>query len=215
MLPICIAKLSHNTPCANRAAWLEWLLNHPQWWIWFIVIGQAKNDLSTVYYFSDATTVGCGRFCLYDISTFNISTNGKQGVLKQPKANTDLLYFSALSYYRIIVLTCPDNKSARNQPKSCMPAMHNHTNHNDARPILFQLKSSLPFSLFQFVWRLESTTTKSLLRHLHCRGSPLFKSRTLFKMAGQHERISSLCSWAGVSEQITNNVLFWLCLLKI
>ena len=76
----------------------------------------------------------------------------------------------------IIVLTCPDNKSARNhQPKSCVPEK-SHKNHNDARPILFQLKCSLPFSLFLFVWRLESTTTKSLLRHLHCRGSPLFKS---------------------------------------
>ena len=83
-----------------------------------------------------------------------------------------------LSHFRIriIALACPDiNKSARNQqPKSCVPA--NHTNHNDARPILFQFKSSLPFSLFLFVWRLESTTTKSLLRHRHCRGSPLFKS---------------------------------------
>ena len=69
-----------------------------------------------------------------------------------------------LSHFRIriIALTWPDNKSARNQPKSCMPAMQNHTNHNDVRPISFQLKSSLPFSLFPFVWRLESTTTKSL-----------------------------------------------------
>ena len=119
--------------------------------------------------------------------------NGKQDFLKQPEANTDLLYFSALSYYkssvetnfpillshfriRIVVLTCPDNKSARNhQPKSCVPEK-SHKNHNDARPILCQLKSSRPFSLFMFVLRLESTTTKSL-RHLHCRGSPLFKSR--------------------------------------
>ena len=28
--PICIAKLSRNRHCANRAAWLKWLLNHPQ-----------------------------------------------------------------------------------------------------------------------------------------------------------------------------------------
>ena len=86
------------------------------------------------------------------------------------------LYLLSHFPIRIILLTCPDNKSARNQPKSCVPAMQNHKNHNDARPILFQLKSSLPFSLFLFMWRLESTTTKSLLRHLHCRGSPLFKS---------------------------------------
>ena len=70
-------------------------------------MGQAKHDSNTVYYFSDPTTVGCFllslslcRFCLYDISTFNISTNSKQDVLKQPEANTDLLYFSALSYYK-------------------------------------------------------------------------------------------------------------------
>ena len=134
-------------------------------------------------------------FCLYDISTFNISTNGKQDVLKQPRQKRICYIFRLwviikallkkiplylLSHFRIrgIVPTCPDNKSARNQPKSCVPAMQNHTNHKDARPILFQLKSSLPFSLFVlFVWRLESTTTKSLLRHLHCRESPLFKSR--------------------------------------
>ena len=34
-----------------------------------------------------------------DSAYINISTNGKQDVLKQPEANTDLLYFSALSYY--------------------------------------------------------------------------------------------------------------------
>ena len=41
------------------------------------------------------------------ISTF-ISTNGKQAVLKflkQPEANKDLLYFSALSYYNSSVDT--------------------------------------------------------------------------------------------------------------
>ena len=89
--------------------------------------------------------------------------NGKQDVLRQPEANTDLLYFSVLSYYkssvgtnflmfaRIIVLKFPDNKSARNhQPKSCVPEK-SHKNHNNARPILFHLKSSLSFSLFLFV----------------------------------------------------------------
>ena len=79
------------------------------------------------------------------------------------------LYLLSHFCIRIIVVTCPDNKSARNhQPKSSVPEK-SHKNHNDARPILFQLKSSLPFSLFLFVWRLESTctTTKSLLRHLH------------------------------------------------
>ena len=87
------------------------------------------------------------------------------------------LYLLSHFRIRIIVLTCSDNKSARNHhPKSSVPEK-SHKNHNDARPILFQLKSSLPFSLFLSVWRLESNTTKSLLRHLYCRGSPPFKSR--------------------------------------
>ena len=34
-----------------------------------------------------------------------ISTNGKQDVLKQPEANTDLLYFSGLSYHKSSVET--------------------------------------------------------------------------------------------------------------
>ena len=99
------------------------------------------------------------RFCRY----VNISTNGKQDVLRQTricyifrlrviiKALLKKNYLYLLSHFRIriIVLTCPDNKSARNQPKSGVPAMQNHTNHNDARAILFQ--SSLPFSLFLFV----------------------------------------------------------------
>ena len=86
------------------------------------------------------------------------------------------LYLLSHFCIRMIILTCPDNKSARNHQPNHV-CLQNHTNHNDARPTLFQLKSSLPFSLFLFVWRLESTTTKPLLRHLHCRGSPLFKSR--------------------------------------
>ena len=37
---------------------------------------------------------------MYSYINIYISTNGKQDVLKQPEANTDLLYFSALSYYK-------------------------------------------------------------------------------------------------------------------
>ena len=134
------------------------------------------------------------RFCLYDISTLISQRTVNKTSWSNPRQTRICYIFRLwviinallknislylLSHFRIriIVLTCPDNKSARNQPKSCVPAMQNHTNHNDARPILFQSKSSLPFILFLFVWRLESTTTKSLLRYLHCRGSPLFKSR--------------------------------------
>ena len=122
------------------------------------------------------------------------------------------LYLLSHFPIRIIVLTCPDNKSARNQPKSGVPAMQNHTNHNDARPILFQLKSSLPFSLFFFMRRLEGTTTKSLLRHLssgiaedlHCSKAV---DRSFVRMEGQRGRIRRFAI-GPVSEQIANNVLF-------
>ena len=120
------------------------------------------------------------------ISTFNISTNGKQDSWSSP-TQTRICYIFRLwvitkallkqiSLYLLsdfciriinIMLKCPDNKSARNhQLKSCVPAKSHWQ--------ITTLKSSLPFSLFLLVWRLESTTTKSLLRHFHCRGSPLF-----------------------------------------
>ena len=67
----------------------------------------------------------------------------------------------SIKLYRVVIMT-NQNQSAGNWT---------------FEPMLLQLKSSLPFSLFLFVWGLESTTTKSLLRHFHCRGSPLFKSR--------------------------------------
>ena len=113
------------------------------------------------------------RFCPYDISTRTVNktswSNPRQTricysfrlwVIINALLKKISLYLLSHFRIRIIVLTCPDNKSARNQPKSRVPAMQNLTNHNDARPILFQLKSSLPFSLFLFVWRLVSTTTK-------------------------------------------------------
>ena len=167
---------------------------------WFIIIRQSKHDSNAVYYFRDPTYVGC--FFALSLSLppriLLISTLTRRTVNKTSWSNprqTRICYIFRLwvitkallkkislyllSHFRIrvMVLTCPDNKSARNQLKSCVPALQNHTNHNDARPILFHLKSSLPFSLILFVWRLESTTTKSLLRHIPCRWSPLFKSR--------------------------------------
>ena len=69
--------------------------------IWFKVIRQTKHNSNAVYYFPDPTNVG-GFFFIFFIFCFlspsirrsysctyiNISTNGKQDVLKQPKANT-------------------------------------------------------------------------------------------------------------------------------
>ena len=115
-----------------------------------------------------------------------ISTDGKQDVLTQPEANPDLLYLvSGLSFkktllkqiplcllshshIRIIMLTCPDNidviyyQSARNrQPKSCVPAKSHKSQIMMWGQYIFPSKSSLPFSLFLFVRRLESTITNS------------------------------------------------------
>ena len=77
---------------------------------------------------------------------------------------------------RIILLTCPDNKSAKNhQPKSCMPAKSHKSQWCEASIIsVWNLRS---LCLFLACSCEESTTTKFLLRHLNCRGSPLFKSR--------------------------------------
>ena len=59
----------------------------------------------------DPTKVGCFFFPFslppsVDPTYINIiTTNGKQDVLKQPEANTGLLYFSALGYYKSSVET--------------------------------------------------------------------------------------------------------------
>ena len=68
-----------------------------------LVIRQPKKDTNTVYYFRDPTNVGWFfSFSLppsADFSYVNIvSTSGKQDILKQSEANTDLLYFSGLSF---------------------------------------------------------------------------------------------------------------------
>ena len=178
-----------------------------------------------------------------DSAKINInSTNGKQDAARRLEATRDKheflcyifrlwviikallkqisLYLLSHFRIRIIVLTCLLITSLQEIISRNPACLQNHTNPNDARPILFQLKSSLPFSLFLFVWRLESTTPKSLLRHLnsgiaedlHCLKAV---DRTLFENGGTTRMHSSLCSWASVSEQIANNVLFWLRLSKI
>ena len=157
--------------------------NSPSVIIWFITIRQPKHDSNAVFYFRDPTNVGCF-LCAFSLppsvgsAYINIiSTNGKQDALKQPEANTDLIYFSGLSYHkssvetsflysllshpriRIIVLTCPDNinvivqvckKSSAEIIRAVSAKSQNH-NASVARPILFPLKSLLPFSLFLFV----------------------------------------------------------------
>ena len=100
------------------------------------------------------------------ISTFNISTNGKQDILipRQTricyifrlqvimtiiKALLKQISLYLLSHFliRIIVLTCPDNKSARNhQPKSCVPAKSEKSQQCEANIISAEI-----FTPFQFV----------------------------------------------------------------
>ena len=174
---------------------------------------QTEHDSNGVYYFSDPTNVGCFftislppalcRFCLYHLTTRTVNktswSNPRQTRICYifrlwiiVKALLRQISLCLLSHFRIriIVLTCPDNKSARNpQPKSYMPAKSHKSQWCEASIISI---SVFPFSLFLFVWRLESTTTKSLLRHFHCRGSPLFKKpsiETLLEMEGQHALI--------------------------
>ena len=67
--------------------------------MWFIVISQTKHDSNVAYYFSDPTNVGVFSLSLslppqiLPKSTLSQRTvmNGKQDVLKQPEANTELL----------------------------------------------------------------------------------------------------------------------------
>ena len=69
---------------------------------------QTKHNSNGAYYFGYPTNMGCffrylspslRRFCLYQHLIFQ-RTVLRQDVLQQPEANTDLFYFSALSYYK-------------------------------------------------------------------------------------------------------------------
>ena len=111
---------------------------------------QTKHDSNAVYYFSDPTNVGWFFAISLPPTTESvkvniISTNGKQDAARRLEANRGnhgflcyifrlrviikallkqaSLYLLSHFRIRIIMLTCPDNKSARNhQPKSCVPA---------------------------------------------------------------------------------------------
>ena len=124
-----------------------------------------------------------------------------------------------LSHFRIriIVLTCPDiNKPARNhQPKSCVPAKSHK----------LQLRGQ-----YYFNWNLRSLSVCScscedsrvpplnlywdisIAEDFHCLKAV---DRNFVRNGGTTWTHSWLCSWAGVSQQIANNVLFWLRLSKI
>ena len=153
--------------------------------IWFIVIRQTKHNSNAVYYFSEPTTVSCFSLSLspplqiLPISTFLSQqtvnkmswSNQRQTricyifriwVLKKALLKKISLYLLSHFRIRIIVLTCPDNKSARNKPKSCVPAKSRKSQWCKANSISIEI-----FAAFQFIpvrVKLESTTTKSLLR---------------------------------------------------
>ena len=117
------------------------------------------------------------------------------------------LYLLSHYFIRIIVLTCPDNKSARNhQPKSCVPGQYYFNwNLRSLSVCSCSCEDSrvLPLNLYYDI---------SIAEDLHCLKA---LERNFVRNGGTTRTHSSLCSWAGVSEQIANNVLFWLRLSKI
>ena len=134
---------------------------------------QTKHDSNAVYYFSDPTNVGCF-FALSlppsaDSAKINIiSMNGKQDAARRLEATLGKHGFLCyifwlrviikallkqislylLSHFRItiIVLTCPDNKSARNQPKSCVHTKSYKSQWCEANIISIEI-----FAPFQFI----------------------------------------------------------------
>ena len=153
----------------------------------------------------------------------------QQNILRQPEAKHGFLCYIVrlrviikallkqislylLSHFRIriIALTCPYNKSARNhQRKSCVPAK------------IIQI--TMMRGQYYFNWNLRSLSVCCC----SCEDSrvpdisiaALQRISTVDRNFVQNGETtpthSSLCSWAHVSEQIANNVLFWLRLSKI
>ena len=133
------------------------------------------------------------------------------------------LYLLSHFRLRIIVLTCPDNKSARNhQPKSYLPTKSHESQWCEANIGQYYFN--------QFNWNLRSLSVCScscedlrvpplnlywdisIAENLHCLKAV---DRNFVRNGGTTRTHPSICSWAGVSEQIANNVLFWLRLSKL
>ena len=100
------------------------------------------------------------------------------------------LYLLSHFRIRIIVLTCPDNKSARNhQPKSCVPAKSRKSQWCEANIISIEI-----FPPFQFV--PVRVKTREYHHQIFIKTSPLQRIstvqkpsiETLFEMEGQHGR---------------------------
>ena len=168
-----------------------------------------------------------------------ISTNGKEDAVKQPEANTDLLYFwlrviikadllKKISLYllwhshiRIILLTCTDNinvilqvckKSSAEIKRTCKithtTMMRGQYYFNWNLRSLSICSSSCedlrvpPINL----WDISISEDLYCLKAIH---------RNSVQSGGNNTDAFSLCSQASVSEQIANNVLFWLRLSEM
>ena len=167
--PICIAK----TVTQQDIALTERLGSNGFYIIFSDKLRQTKHDSNAVHYFSDPTNVGCF-FAISlppsaDSAKINTISNGKQDAARRLeetrgkhwllcyifrlwviiKALLKQISLYLLSHFRIriIVLTCPDNKSARNhQRKSCMPAKSHKSQWCKANVISIEI-----FAPFQFV----------------------------------------------------------------
>ena len=105
-------------------------------------------------------------------------------------------------------------------PSFCRLCLQNHTNHNDARSGQYYFNWNLP-SLSICSCSCEDSRVPQLNRYsvISIAGDPYCSKAvdsTFFRNIENITRMhSSLFSWAGVSEQITSNVLFWLHLSEI
>ena len=158
--------------------------------------------------------------------------NNIQDVLKQPEANTDLLNFSALSYYKSSVekisLYLLLHFRIRVIVLHVLITSLQEISRNHACLHCKITQITMMRGRYYFIWNLRSLSVWScscedsrvlplnlyydisLADDLHCLKAV---DRNFVRNGGT--TYSSLCSWAGVSEEIANNVLFWLRLSKI
>ena len=127
-LLICIAKLSSKRHCANLNRLAQMPFKSPS--VINLVYSYKANQTRFEYSEQFPWSYQHGLFFAFspppsiDITYNNIfTTNGAQDVLKTRTCYIFSLYLWSHFRIRIIVLTCPDDKSARNhQPKSWVPA---------------------------------------------------------------------------------------------
>ena len=131
-----------------------------------------------------------------------------KGLLKQ-------ISLCLLSHFciTIIVLTCPDKKSSAEIMRAClitqiklMRGQYYFSWNLRSFSVCFCSCEDSRVPLQNFYWDI------SIAGDLNCLKAV---DRNFVRNRGTTRTHSSLCSWAGVSERIANNVLFWLRLSKI